>query len=58
MQKVILILAAILSCYGFAATPQVKNVKAFQQYPWENKVYISYEVEGNVTASAGSGKLG
>ena len=35
---------------------QIRNVKAFQQYPWNGKVYISYDVEGNVTASAGSGK--
>ena len=40
---------------GFAATPQVKNVKAFQQYPW-GKVYITYEVVGEVVASTGSGK--
>ena len=40
-----------------AATPQVKNVKAMQQYPWGNKVYISYEVEGNIAASAGSGNV-
>lgn len=33
-----------------AATPQVKNVKAMQQYPW-GKVCISYEVEGNIAAS-------
>ena len=35
-----------------AATPQVKNVKAFQQYPW-GKVYISYEVVGDVAANTG-----
>lgn len=36
----------------WAATPQVKNVKAFQQYPW-GKVYISYEVDGDVSNSTG-----
>ena len=35
----------------FAATPQVKNVNAFQQYPW-GAVCISYEVEGDVASSA------
>ena len=51
MQKIILILVAILSFCGFAATPQVKNVKAMQQYPW-GKVYISYEVTGDVSSNA------
>ena len=41
--------------FASAATPQVKNVRARQQYPW-GKVYISYEVVDNVSASAGSGK--
>lgn len=52
------LVALTFALYGlqiYAATPQVKNVKAFQQYPWENKVCISYEVEGNVAASAGNG---
>ena len=40
---------------AFATTPQVKNVKAMQPYPWENKVYISYEVVGNIAASAPKG---
>lgn len=44
-----------LGMFAFAATPQVKNVKAMQQYPW-GKVYISYEVVGDIAASAGSGK--
>ena len=38
----------------WAATPQVKNVRAFQQYPW-GQVCISYEVLGDVAVSAGSG---
>ena len=50
-----LVLGILFCCSGIAA-PQVKNVKAFQQYPWGNKVYISYEVEGNIAASAGSGE--
>lgn len=37
----------------WAATPQVKNVKAFQQYPW-GKVCISYEVEGNIAEGVGN----
>ena len=44
----------IMAMSAFAAAPQVKNVKAMQQYPW-GKVYISYEVEGDIAASAGSG---
>ena len=38
------------------AAPQVKNVKAMQQYPWENKVYITYEVVGDITANVESGE--
>ena len=41
---------------SFAATPQVKNVKAFQQYPW-NKVYITYEVEGDIPANVTKGMV-
>ena len=33
---------------AYAATPQIRNVKAFQQYPWSNKVYISYEIVGDL----------
>ena len=49
-------LILILSQVSFAVTPQVRNVKAFQQYPW-GKVYISYEVDGDVPNSTGSEKL-
>ena len=38
-----------------AAVLQVKNVKAFQQYPWSGKVYISYELLGEVAAGVESG---
>jgi len=54
MKNVISMVVFSICGICLAATPQVKNVKAFQQYPWE-KVYVSYEVEGNVAASAGSG---
>lgn len=41
-----------LTTWGaFAATPQVKNVKASQQYPWSSKIYITYEIEGNIDTS-------
>ena len=49
-------IVATITAGVWAVTPQVKNVKAFQQYPWENKVYIAYEVEGNIAANTGSGK--
>lgn len=55
VRRMLLIALTVMNVSIFAATPQVKNVKAFQQYPW-GKVYISYEVEGNVAASAGNGK--
>lgn len=42
--------ASIVAGVSLAATPQVKNVKAFQQYPW-GKMYISYEVVGDVAAN-------
>ena len=54
-QSVFCMAIAIVTSAFATATPQVKNVKAFQQSPW-GKVCISYEVEGDVAASAGSGK--
>ena len=51
----LLVLAIVHGPVSFAASPQVKNVKAFQQYPW-GKVYVSYEVVGDIAANAGSGK--
>ena len=57
MKAVCLVIGVILCVGAFAATPQVKNVKAFQQYPWENKVYISYDMVGDVIATAGKGKM-
>lgn len=54
MKIIISLFASITTALSFAATPQVKNVKAFQQYPWGENVYISYEVEGDVAESAGS----
>ena len=56
MRKKILCLGVMLCQMLFAATPQVKNVKAMQPYPWENKVYISYEVVGDIAASAVIGR--
>jgi len=37
-----------------SAAPMVTNVTAIQQYPWENKVYITYKVVGDIAASIGS----
>ena len=54
---IVVITGLIAQIMVFAATPQVKNVKAFQQYPWVNKVYISYEVVGDVAASAIGGAV-
>ncbi|MBR4654419.1 MAG: SUMF1/EgtB/PvdO family nonheme iron enzyme [Kiritimatiellae bacterium] len=55
MKMLIGLVVAGCCAFAAAATPQVKNVKAMQQYPW-GKVYITYEVVGDVTSSAGSGK--
>ena len=55
VRRMLQIALTVMNLSIIAATPQVKNVKAFQQYPWANKVYISYEVEGDIAASTGSG---
>lgn len=54
MNKLVPLAMALSALSAFADMPQVKNVKAFQLYPW-NKVCISYEMEGNIAASTGSG---
>ena len=56
VRKIVSLMMVLSAVSAFAATPQVKNVKAFQQYPW-GKVCISYEVEGNVAANAGNGGI-
>ena len=48
-----LCMAILIASSAFAATPQVKNVRAMQQYPW-GQVFISYEVEGDVAANSES----
>ncbi len=54
IKKVIMVgIVAMVAVATFAA--EIRNVKAFQQYPWSGKVYISYEVSGDVAASAASG---
>ena len=40
-----------------ADVPQIRNVKVFQQYPWESKVFITYEVMGDIAANAESGHM-
>ena len=56
MKSVMLFLVVCITWLSsIAATPQVKNVTAMQQYPW-GKVYITYEVVGNVAASATKGQ--
>ena len=52
MKKALMFIVVAVVQIVFAATPQVKNVKAFQQYPWENKVYISYEVVGDIPSES------
>ena len=56
MRSLLLILVLFVS-FAVSAVPQVRNVKAFQQYPWGSKVYITYEVVGSIPASAESGKM-
>ena len=50
------VLLTLQGAMAFDVVPQIRNVKAFQQYPWGNKVYFSYEVEGDIAASAESGE--
>lgn len=54
MKNIISTVVCVMCGICLAATPQVKNVKAFQQYPW-GKVYITYEVVGDVAAAAEGG---
>lgn len=54
MKSKLLCLVAVSVQIVFATAPQVKNVKAMQQYPW-GKLYISYEVVGDVAANATKG---
>lgn len=56
MNKLVLLVMALSTLSVFAATPQVKNVKAFQQYPW-GRVYITYEVVGDIVASLGNSEV-
>ena len=46
---------AMMVMVASAATPQVKNVKAIQRYPWDSKVYVSYELVGDVASNVGNG---
>ena len=55
LKNTMIAIVAFMANACFATTPQIKNVKAFQPYPWEAKIYISYEVEGDIAASAGNG---
>lgn len=50
------LVVCVTGFFAHAVTPQVKNVKAMQQYPWRN-VYISYEVVGDVAANATKGMI-
>ena len=38
------------------AAPMVTDVTAMQPYPWENKVYITYKVVGDIAANMESGE--
>ena len=55
MKNIISTVVWVICGSSLAATPQVKNVRAFQQYPW-GQVCISYEVVGDIAASAENGK--
>lgn len=55
MKNIISTVVWVICGISLAATPQVKNVRAFQQYPW-GQVCISYEVVGDIAASAENGK--
>lgn len=44
----IIIGMVVMAMAALAATPQVKNVKAVQRWPWNHIVDISYEVIGEV----------
>ena len=57
MVATVMVAAASLTVH--AAAPQIKNVKAFQQYPWESgkRVFVSYELYGNVAESSASSKM-
>ena len=53
MKKIISCFISIAAGLSLAATPQVKNAKAFQQYPW-GMVYISYEGGGECCIEYGN----
>lgn len=55
MNKLVPLVMMLSALSAFAVTPQVKNVRAFQQYPW-GIVGISYEVVGDVAEITESGK--
>ena len=57
MKKFLSVAICLMGSVCCAETLLVKSVKAMQPYPWENKVYISYEVIGNVAANAENGNL-
>ncbi len=56
IKKVIVVgIVAMVAMATFAA--EIRNVKAFQQYPWSGKVYISHEMVIDGVASNGSGNV-
>lgn len=48
--KAIILGSCIIPFSVLATTPQIQNVKAMQQYPWDTKVYIAFTVVGDVSA--------
>ncbi len=52
MKRIIMVVMCLICGVAKAVTPQIRNVKAFQQYPWGGKIYISYEVFGDVPTNA------
>ncbi len=56
IKKVIMVgIVAMVAVATFAA--EIRNVKAFQQYPWSGKVYISHEMVIDDVVRTGSGKV-
>lgn len=53
LKNTMIAIVAFMAGVCFAA-PMVTDVTAMQQYPWENKVYITYKVVGDIAASVGS----
>ncbi len=52
-----ILILTLQNAMAFASVPQIRNVRARQPYPWDGKVYISYEVVGDVASNVPNGEL-